>query len=392
MSDLLYTDGLLPFCIREKNELGEPFQQWDGVTLCAGTWPLFDQETVQSGSSSQYVTVYGPRSRYCVKLNRFQLMDLYWNWKAFTTTLGCTPSDISISINTSGSEQIYWADSMEYVEGTGPYIDSIQSTGSQGQIQLGIYDFRPQTADDFDFTRNQQSTICNSESFSKSYVWWGMNYHEESQTTDFLTGDITSSSRDYNDGLYGSNGNSGFSLDFMGVGGFYISPHDSAFGDFIKISEDEYWMSPKIPYSLQFAENYGPGLNYIRGGASFNCLFSTDDWIRNLQADGTNGNHWESFPVSFKFSDGSIASGEKLMIVNVAKNYYRYLVGPDSGSNGQQATIYEGLSDHYSHSITENVHYLDGITWVDSTATFGCDVTFSSLPYLKIEVSDTFYY
>jgi len=75
MEDSIIYPDLFPFCIRELNELGQPFQQYDGVTTFTDEYG----RDYPSGSSDQYTTVYGEGSYYPIKLTTSQIMQLFWS-------------------------------------------------------------------------------------------------------------------------------------------------------------------------------------------------------------------------------------------------------------------------------------------------------------------------
>ena len=99
-NNFFYPDGILPFPIPEQDEEGNPFTKWDGTTIYKYTNPpttvnpnflcrigYYDGYYAPSKSSSKYVTVYGPKSLYCVKLELDQVMELFWRAITFTASI-----------------------------------------------------------------------------------------------------------------------------------------------------------------------------------------------------------------------------------------------------------------------------------------------------------------
>ncbi|MGJ8677231.1 MAG: hypothetical protein ACSHX0_06920 [Akkermansiaceae bacterium] len=67
-----------PFLIREVAQDGLPFEVWDGLTTYNG-YP--------SKSDESLIDVYGARSRYNLKLTRFQLAMFYWRVRGLSLTV-----------------------------------------------------------------------------------------------------------------------------------------------------------------------------------------------------------------------------------------------------------------------------------------------------------------
>lgn len=92
MRGLLYADGCFPFCVKEKDQNGNPFQEWDGVTVWQPPLPLEGGEPwilyydtyygenlhIPSGSSEKFVDVIGDGSIRPIGFTREQLAEFVW--------------------------------------------------------------------------------------------------------------------------------------------------------------------------------------------------------------------------------------------------------------------------------------------------------------------------
>lgn len=123
----------MPFCIPTKNELGEDFKPWDGSTL--------DPALNPSGSATARVTVYGSGSLYCLKLNAFQLTELYWRAVGFKTEVEVKGGSFvqSASASTRGTYyDYYYGDPKGYVVCTDTYA-SVSGLSSSFSPMYNVY-------------------------------------------------------------------------------------------------------------------------------------------------------------------------------------------------------------------------------------------------------------
>ena len=90
LKNFFFPDGIVPFPIRERNEEGKAFEQWDGSTVYKDpnlTWGVMEGN--QSGfvgpsaKADRLVTVYGEGSIYWLKLTGRQVSELYWRWAEY---------------------------------------------------------------------------------------------------------------------------------------------------------------------------------------------------------------------------------------------------------------------------------------------------------------------
>jgi hypothetical protein len=68
----IYSPSPLPWCVREKDEEGNPFSQWDGSTV----FP--DSTGRPSKYNTKAVTVYGNGSDFCIELSAAEVSNFYY--------------------------------------------------------------------------------------------------------------------------------------------------------------------------------------------------------------------------------------------------------------------------------------------------------------------------
>lgn len=116
----ILSSGSFPFCVATKNEEGKKFEEWDGSTLYSANDGL---NYYPSSSSSDYRTVYGEGSLYCIKLTRDQakleptkltLANSNNNY----ITIDTDQNEVFIG-NASSSDQVYLNSDKLYIANSG---------------------------------------------------------------------------------------------------------------------------------------------------------------------------------------------------------------------------------------------------------------------------------
>jgi hypothetical protein len=387
--------GLVPFCIRTKDEEGNDFSEWDGSTLDGGLNP--------SKYANKNVTVYGSGSYYCIKMTRHQVAELYWRAKGIVTEVTmASPAVASGSASASGDYDaggstdpetgIYtpsWAqESASASVGSGTASECFGITpvcirSFEGVCDLAVFrKSNLKLADIYQKRINQPidetKLVCGP---SSSWDFAGfLKSNDESAAlspyASFVDSNAISSADTSEHGAASAGFNiqtdvlSFFGLSFVGPGGdslennIPITRIDSYFPkfQFIQTGRDEYWWNPSLKVVSLFnltggasGSDHNGGNGNVSGSISAHTMSPQIGWTPAttnapppLTDPSSNGTNIESVTIKVTFSDGSVVTGEQFLLQQVTN-------GTDSNGNPTAGNSVSLISENGRSTVTMSI-------------------------------------